>query len=77
MNNFIGFKWLSLTYGIVPLHPFRTISELDATRQTADVDGFLHDTYGAQFKPAATLAGHLTFALKHEGIHLKFLARLF
>ncbi|MEB0135218.1 hypothetical protein QN362_07730 [Actimicrobium sp. CCC2.4] len=60
MNNFIGFKWLSFTYGIVPVHPFRTISELGATRQTASVDGFLHETYGVQFKPAVTLADHLT-----------------
>ncbi|EGF33785.1 hypothetical protein IMCC9480_2814 [Oxalobacteraceae bacterium IMCC9480] len=60
MNNFLGFKWLSLTYGIVPVQPFRTISELGATRQTSSVDGFLHETYRAQFKPAATLADHLT-----------------
>jgi hypothetical protein len=28
-------------------------------------------------RPADTLAGHLTFALKHEGVHLEFLARLY
>ena len=28
-------------------------------------------------RPAATLAAHLGFALKHEGVHLEFLARLF
>lgn len=28
-------------------------------------------------RPAETLAGHLTFALKYEGVHLEFLARLF
>lgn len=77
MNNFLGFKWLSLTYGIEPVHPFRTISELGVARQTSLVDGFTHEIYTAQFTPQSTLAGHLTFALKHEAIHLEFLARLF
>ncbi|WP_237575594.1 Fic family protein [Mycetohabitans sp. B8] len=36
-----------------------------------------HEFYPPQFKPADTLAGHLTFAFKREGIHLEFLARLF
>jgi hypothetical protein len=28
-------------------------------------------------RPADSLAAHLTFAFKHEGVHLEFLARLF
>ncbi len=28
-------------------------------------------------RPEATLAGHLSFALKHEGVHLETLSRLF
>jgi len=40
-------------------------------------DGYVHEYYPSAAKPADTLAGHLTFALKHEGIHLEFLARLF
>ncbi len=35
------------------------------------------ETYLETMRPTDTLSAHLTFALKHEGVHLEFLARLF
>lgn len=36
-----------------------------------------HKTYTRAYAPQPTLAGHLTFALKYEGVNLDFLARVF
>ena len=33
--------------------------------------------YSPRYAPDASLEGHLTFALKHEGLHLSVLKRLF
>jgi hypothetical protein len=38
---------------------------------------YTHQYYPSSARPADTLAAHLGFALKHEGVHLEFLARLF
>ncbi len=40
-------------------------------------DRYVHEYYPPATNPADTLAGHLAFAFKHEGVHLEFLARLF
>lgn len=77
MADWIGYQWLVAHYGISPVQAFRTDSALAKTRSTVREDGFVHEYYPPAAKPADTLAGHLTFALKHEGIHLEFLARLF
>ena len=37
----------------------------------------MHEQYSPAVRPTPSLGGHLTFALKHEGVHLEFLARLF
>ena len=39
--------------------------------------GYVHERYPATARPAESLSSQLTFALKHEGVHLEFLARLF
>jgi hypothetical protein len=75
--DWIGYQWLVAHYGISPVQAFRTDSALARTRSTVREDGYVHEYYPSAAKPADTLAGHLTFALKHEGIHLEFLARLF
>lgn len=77
MADWIGYQWLVVHYGISPVQAFRTDSALAKTRSTVREDGYVHEYYPPAAKPADTLAGHLTFALKHEGIHLEFLARLF
>ena len=56
---------------------FRTDSAIARSRATVREDGFVHEQYPPVARPAGTLVGHLTFALKHEGVHLEFLSRLF
>jgi len=77
MLNWIGYRWLAEHYGVEPVQPFRFDSQLAKSRSTERADGFVHEFYPTHFKPADTLAGHMTFALKREGVHLEFLARLF
>lgn len=77
MSNWIGYRWLAEHYGLVPVQTFRIDSAIAKSRFTVREDGAVHEYYPVATRPADTLAGHLTFAFKHEGIHLEFLARLF
>ncbi|MCC6076656.1 Fic family protein [Pseudomonas sp. GCM10022188] len=77
MADWIGYRWLAGHYGISPVQAFRTDSAIAKSRSTVRADGYVHQYYTPAVRPAPTLAGHLTFALKHEGVHLEFLARLF
>lgn len=77
MPSWIGYRWLSAHYGVEPVQPFRTDSQLARRRKTERINGFTHEFYPAHFKPADTFEGHMTFALKREGVHLEFFARLF
>lgn len=76
-RDWIGYRWLAERYSVRPVQPFRTESSIGRARSTAWRDGFRHEQYLPQSRPADNLAGHLTFALKHEGVHLEFLSRLF
>lgn len=73
----IGYRWLAGQYGVETVQPLRTASAIGRTRATVLENGYAREQYPASARPAETLAGHLTFAFKHEGIHLEFLARLF
>ncbi|WP_229722775.1 Fic family protein [Xylophilus rhododendri] len=64
-------------YAIDAVQAFRTDSAIGRSRTTLRENGYVHEQYPPATRPAASLAGHLTFALKHEGVHLEFLARLF
>ena len=75
--NWIGYRWLAENYGVEPVQPFRIDSQVAGTRATERTDGYVHESYPAGLRPADTLQGHMTFALKREGVHLEFLARLF
>ncbi|MCW5300117.1 Fic family protein [Herbaspirillum lusitanum] len=77
MATWLGYRWLSERYGVTPVQPFRVDSQLAKSRTTERSNGFTHEFYTPQFKPEDTFAGHMTFALKREGVHLEFLARLF
>lgn len=77
MSNWIGYRWLQERYGIVPAQPFRTESSIQGSRSTVRQAGFSREFYPPAARPTDTLAGHLTFALKHEHAHLEFLARIF
>jgi hypothetical protein len=75
--DWIGYRWLAEHYGVQPVQAFRIDSAIAKSRATLREDGYVHETYSRAARPADTLAGHVSFALKHEGVHLEFLARLF
>ena len=77
MAEWIGYQWLAERYDVSTVQGLRTDSAIAKSRTTAREDGYVHEYYAPAARPADTLAGHLTFALKHEGVHLEFLARLF
>ncbi|MHA6890990.1 Fic family protein [Ralstonia pseudosolanacearum] len=64
-------------YGVSTVQTLRMDSAIAKSRATVRENGYVHEQYPPAARPAETLAGHLTFALKHEGIHLEFLSRLF
>jgi hypothetical protein len=74
----LGYQWLIEEYGL-PRQPLPVASEV-GTRMMVQTwpDGNESRTYSAQYRPAENnLAGHLEFAMKHEGTHLAVLADLF
>ncbi|XKH61532.1 Fic family protein [Halomonas sediminis] len=77
MADWIGYRWLAAQYGIEPVQAFRTDSAIAGSRSTVHEHGYVHEFYAPLMRPADSLQGHLTFALKHERVHLEFLARLF
>ncbi len=77
MTEWIGYKWLAEKHEITPVQPFRIVSKIGRARTTLHEEGHIHETYLSYARPENTFIGHLTFALKHEGVHLEFLARLF
>lgn len=77
MADWIGYKWLEKTFDVTPVQRFRIDSQIEKARATVKVESYIHESYLPQSRPQNTFKGHLAFALKHEGIHLEFLARLF
>lgn len=77
MADWIGYQWLAERYGVSPVQAFRIDSAIGKSRSSVREDGYGHESYPPVARPADTFAGHLAFALKHEGVHLEFLARLF
>jgi len=75
--DWIGYQWLAARYGVSAVQPFRKDSAIAKSRLMLRDEGYVHASYLPAARPADTLAAHLTFALKHEGVHLEFLARLF
>lgn len=75
----IGYQWLSVAYGVTPVHPFAVQSEIGRIRSTStSTDGDIRrEIYPEPYRPTASLVDNLVFAFRHEGIHLEFLARLY
>lgn len=76
-GDWIGYRWLAERYGASPVQQQPRESEIGTTRRTTRHDGTVRETYTTAMRPADTLSAHLTFALKHEGVFLEQLARLF
>lgn len=77
MENQAGYLWLRSRYQLATVQPSPVVSRIGPTRSIRVYDGVEHRVYPENLRPDATLAAHLTFALKHEGVDLEFLARLF
>lgn len=72
MSDLLGFEWVSEHTGITAAQPFAVHSNLGTTRRTV-VSGYTRDeTYPFALRPEPTIAAHLTFAFKHEIVHLEF-----
>jgi Fic/DOC family protein len=77
MPDWIGYRWLIASYGLTVTQAMR-IETIVAPTRTTVTDGVTERrTVQEPLRPEATLAGHLSFALKHEGVHLEALSRLF
>jgi hypothetical protein len=74
---FIGYEWLARRYGTAAVQPLPSRAAISKVRtQSQDAEGVL-ELFPAVMRPLSTLPSHLTFAIKHEGVHLEALARLF
>lgn len=73
----MGYRWLAQRYGVNAVQPPPTESQIGPSRRTLETNGLTREVYIASARPPDSLAAHLTFALKHEGVQLEFLARLF
>lgn len=77
MSNYVGYKWLAEHTGISPAQAFAVESRIGTKRHTVVNGNARQETYPASARPEESIPAHLTFAFKHEIIHLEFLARLF
>lgn len=77
MSQWIGYRWLIDRLGLHVTQPLRVETAIGPTRAITNDGATEHRTVQEQLRPEPTLAGHLGFALKHEGVHLETLSRLF
>src|SRR4051812_43578631 len=77
MDDWIGTRWLAQRYGVEAVQPLARSSRIGRSRASHVQDGVAVETYLEALRPEPHAAAHLAFALKHEGVHLEFLARLF
>jgi hypothetical protein len=76
-SNKLGYNWISKALNVMPVQPFRVTSGIGSGMSALQQGRATHKTYTRAYEPEPTLAGHLTFALKYEGVDLDFLARVF
>jgi hypothetical protein len=77
MPDWIGYRWLVEHYGLTVTQALRTETAIGSTRATVSDGTTERRTVQDVLRPEATTAGHLSFALKHEGIQLEALSRLY
>lgn len=77
MLDWIGCRWLIERYGLTVTQPLRVETAIGPTRAILSDGRTEQRTVQELLRPGASLAGHLGFALKHEGVHLEALSRLF
>lgn len=72
----IGAAWLARTFNCLPVQPLPVQSLIGTRRRALDHDGRRTEYYQEPMRPDS-VKGHMTFMLKHEGVHLELMARLF
>jgi hypothetical protein len=77
MPDWIGYRWLIERYGLVVTQALRAETVIGPTRATVSDETTERRTVQEVLRPVATPAAHLSFALKHEGVQLEVLSRLF
>lgn len=77
MPDWIGYRWLIDRYGLTVTQAPRVETVIRPTRATVSDGRTERRTEQESLRPEASLAAHLGFALKHEGVHLEKLSRLF
>jgi hypothetical protein len=75
--DWIGYRWLIERYRLRVTQPLPVETAIGPTRATTTFGVTERRIVNEALRPEPTLAGHLSFALKHEGVHLETLSRLF
>ncbi len=77
MPDWIGYRWLIERYGLTVAQALRVETVIGPTRAILGDGTTERRTVQELLRPEPNLNGHLSFALKHEGVHLEALSRLF
>lgn len=73
----IGFQTLAEHYDLRLVQPLRVDSMISTSRSQRESHDRIENRYPVGYMPADNFAGHFSFGLKYEEIHLEFFARLF
>ena len=77
MRDWIGYRWLIERFGLTVTQTLPVETAVGRTRATHNDGHTEWRTVQEALRPENTVAAHLAFALKHEGVHLETLSRLF
>jgi hypothetical protein len=77
MPDWIGYRWLIERYGLTLTQALRRETAVGPSRTTVWDGTTERRTVQEHLRPKESLASHIGFALKHEGVHLELLSRLF
>ncbi len=77
MPDWIGYRWLIGQYDLTVTQPLPIETAVGPSRTTVTTGRTEQRTVQEVLRPEASLPGQLGFALKHEGVHLEALSRLF
>jgi hypothetical protein len=77
MDSWIGYAWLQEHFHLPVTQKLSVVSQIGRDRRTRVLDDVQYETYRVGAKPDENPVSHLAFALKHEGVHLELLSRVF
>lgn len=77
MHTLLGYAWLEERFCLESVQPLPVSSSAGGSRVTRDDGTTRHEVWPQRYHPEDTIAGHLSFAFRNEGIFLEQLARLY